>query len=74
VSKPKVVMVPETSLSIVFGTPTIFIPLSTSCCAISSDPSPPMVMIASMPKLRALTISSSDRSTSVKLPSGFLMG
>jgi hypothetical protein len=65
VSKPKVVTVPLTSLSIVFGTPTMHIPLSTSRCAMSSEPSPPIVMIASMPCRRALSISSSERSISM---------
>ena len=64
VSKPKVVTVPLTSLSIVFGTPTIFIPLAHSLFAMSSDPSPPIEITASMPSLRAFSISSSERSNS----------
>jgi hypothetical protein len=32
-------------------------PLSQSCCAMASDPSPPIEMIASMPRARALAIS-----------------
>src|SRR6185312_11476076 len=53
VSNPKVVIVPLTSLSIVFGTPTIFIPLSQSSLAMVSDPSPPIETSASMPSRRA---------------------
>ena len=64
VSKPNVVIVPLTSLSIVFGTPTIFTPFSNSRCAIASDPSPPIVRIASIPSSLARSISSSERSTS----------
>ena len=65
VSKPNVVTVPLTSLSIVFGTPTIFMPLAHSLLAMSREPSPPMEMIASMPSFRAFSISSSERSKSV---------
>jgi hypothetical protein len=64
VSKPNVVIVPLTSLSIVFGTQTIRIPFSTSFCAMVSDPSPPIEIIASMPSCRARSISSPERSIS----------
>jgi hypothetical protein len=63
VSKPNVFTVHGTSLSIVFGTHTTFMPRWTSCCAMRSDPSPPIEMIASMPRSRALEISSSERPT-----------
>ena len=46
VSNPNVEIVPSTSLSMVFGTPTMRMPLSHSCCAMASDPSPPIEMIA----------------------------
>ena len=74
VSKPKVVTVPLTSLSIVLGTPTIFIPFSHNCCAIAREPSPPIAIMAPMPSLAALAISSSLRSISTKLPSGCCLG
>ena len=74
VSKPNVVIVPLTSLSIVFGTPTMRMPFSYSCWAMASDPSPPMVMSASMPSLRAFSISSPERSTSACVPSGWSTG
>ena len=63
VSKPNVVTVPLTSLSIVFGTPMIFIPFWHNCSAIASEPSPPMEMTASMPIFRAFATSSSERSS-----------
>ena len=49
-ANPKVNTVPLTSLSIVFGTPTMGIPCSYSCCAIASEPSPPMDTRASRPR------------------------
>ena len=57
VSKPNVVIVPLTSLSIVFGTPTIFMPLSQSSLAIVSEPSPPIEMSASIPNAAAFSMS-----------------
>ena len=74
VSKPNVVIVPLTSLSIVFGTPTMFMPLSQRRLPMESEPSPPMVMIASIPRLRALAISSSERSSSKIEPSACFRG
>ena len=74
VSKPNVVIVPLTSLSIVFGTQTIFIPRSQSWWAMLIDPSPPMEMTASMPSFRAFSISSPDRSFSTNVPSGIAIG
>jgi len=53
VSKPNVVIVPLTSLSIVFGTQTILMPRSQSWLAMLIDPSPPIEMSESMPSLRA---------------------
>ena len=40
----------------------------------ASDPSPPMEMRALIPRFRAFSSSSSDRSTSMKLPSGWRTG
>ena len=59
VSNPKVSSVADRSLSIVFGTPTIFRPLRKSSCPIFCEPSPPMVMIASMPSFCELAMTSS---------------
>ncbi len=74
VSNPNVATVPDTSLSIVFGTPTMRTPISNNLCAIASEPSPPIAMNAWMPRLRALSINSALRSTStmdaVGLPHG----
>jgi hypothetical protein len=63
VSKPNELIVQGTSLSIVLGTQTTCIPFSTSCLAMRSEPSPPMLTIASMPRARARSTSSSERST-----------
>jgi hypothetical protein len=40
----------------------------------ASEPSPPIVMIASMPSRRAFSSSSSERSTSTNEPSGWRIG
>ena len=47
-------------------------PLSQSSLAIVSEPSPPIEMSASIPRLRAFSISSSERSSSTVVPSGKL--
>ena len=74
VSKPNVVIVKLTSLSMVFGTATIFTPFSYSFCAMASEPSPPIVRIASMPSSFARSMSSSERSISTIEPSGWRSG
>ena len=56
VSKPKVTSVADRSLSIVLGTPTSFMPFRESSRAIFWEPSPPIVMMASRPSLRALAV------------------
>ena len=52
VSKPKVVSVPQTSLSMVLGTPTMLRPMSESIEAVRCVPLPPMHTSASRPRLR----------------------
>ena len=74
VSKPKLVIVPATSLSMVLGTPTIFIPRSQSCCEMASDPSPPIEISASISNRAAAASSSWDRSSSMILPSSSTRG
>ncbi len=51
VSKPKQLVVPTMSLSIVFGTPTIGMPSRQNSWAIASVPSPPIAISASRPSL-----------------------
>jgi hypothetical protein len=51
VSKPNVTSVAERSLSMVLGTPPIFMPLWNSSRAMVWEPSPPMLMTASIPQL-----------------------
>ena len=60
----RVVCVPKTIDNDVSGTHTTRIPLAASCCAIASEPSPPIETMALIPRLRAFSISSSERSIS----------
>lgn len=74
VSKPKVASVCSRSLSIVFGTPITRSPASDRWLPMVSEPSPPMVMSASMPCCSNSANSSGVRSTSTQLPSGCCTG
>jgi len=74
VSKPNVVIVPLTSLSIVFGTQTIRSPTFPNCWAIASEPSPPIAIIASIPRFRAFSTNSTERLISMYEPSGWSTG
>ena len=66
---PKVTDVAARSLSMVFGTPTIFTPRFASCDAIRSDPSPPTAIRASTPRASSRATTSSPRSTISDEPS-----
>ena len=72
VSKPNVTSVAERSLSMVLGTPTIFIPFWKNSSAIVREPSPPIVMIASMPSLREFAMTSSEMSRGTSVPSSIV--
>ena len=60
VSKPKVMIVASRSLSMVLGTPTTGIPVSKSCWAMVSEPSPPMQTSARRPSARTLAVASTS--------------
>ena len=72
VSKPNVDVVLSRSLSTVLGTPTRRSPASCRCRAIDSDPSPPIVINASIRCSSKRPSSSSVRSTSIQVPSRLL--
>lgn len=69
VSKPNVMSVPM-SLSIVFGTPTMFIPSARKREAMRMLPSPPIATIASRSSFRKFAITTSETSVSREVPSG----
>ncbi len=69
VSNPNVACVQDRSLSMVFGTPTMGMPLSVKRVAIRKAPSPPMAMRASAPTSRKRRMMSSETSIVTFLPS-----
>ena len=74
VSNPNVASVMSRSLSMVLGTPMTRKPASERRCPMCREPSPPMVIKASMPAARNSPTSSSVRSTEVHVPSSSWTG
>ncbi len=60
VSKPKQLVVPTMSLSIVFGTPTMGMPRLQNSWAMASVPSPPMTTSAPRPILWNMSTTRSE--------------